>query len=100
MPTAETNNSAATMIGARTIERFTTASCLTVDTPLPELVRTAWASVDTFPGTDKRGGANGARIRLAPQKEWEVNNPGELGKVLQTLEQIQTKFNSSQTSGM
>jgi len=64
-----------------------------------QLVSTAWASASTFRGTDKRGGANGARIRLAPQKDWEVNNPAELGKVLQTLEQIQTEFNSSQTGG-
>ena len=64
-----------------------------------QLVSTAWASAASFRGTDKRGGANGARIRLAPQKDWEVNNPAELGKVLQTLEQIQTEFNSSQTGG-
>src|SRR5207249_3599007 len=61
------------------------------------LVSTAWASAATFRGTDKRGGANGARIRLAPQKNWEANNPPELAKVLQTLEQIQTKFSTSQT---
>ncbi len=64
-----------------------------------QLVSTAWASAASFRGTDKRGGANGARIRLAPQKDWEANNPAELGKVLQTLEQIQTEFNSSQTGG-
>ncbi|MDE3094446.1 MAG: catalase/peroxidase HPI [Chloroflexota bacterium] len=64
-----------------------------------QLVSTAWASAATFRGTDKRGGANGARIRLAPQKDWEVNNPAELGKVLRTLEGIQTEFNSSQTGG-
>ena len=64
-----------------------------------QLVSTAWASAASFRGTDKRGGANGARIRLAPQKDWEVNNPAELGKVLQTLEQIQTEFNRSQTGG-
>ena len=57
---------------------------------------TAWASAASFRGTDKRGGANGARIRLAPQKDWEVNQPAELAKVLQTLEQIQQDFNSSQ----
>ncbi len=61
-----------------------------------QLVSTAWASAATFRGTDKRGGANGARIRLAPQKDWEVNNPAELEKALQTLEQVQTEFNSSQ----
>lgn len=64
-----------------------------------ELVSTAWASASTFRGTDKRGGANGARIRLAPQKDWEVNNPAELKKVLQTLEKIQQEFNQSQTDG-
>ncbi|MEP7215377.1 MAG: catalase/peroxidase HPI, partial [Anaerolineaceae bacterium] len=64
-----------------------------------QLVSTAWASAATFRGTDRRGGANGARIRLAPQKDWEVNNPSELAKVLQILEQIQTEFNSSQSSG-
>ncbi len=64
-----------------------------------QLVSTAWASAASFRGTDKRGGANGARIRLAPQKDWAVNNPAELEKVLQTLGQIQTEFNGSQTSG-
>ncbi len=64
-----------------------------------QLVSTAWASAATFRGTDKRGGANGARIRLAPQKDWEVNNPAELREVLQTLETIQTEFNSSQSNG-
>ena len=64
-----------------------------------QLVSTAWASAASFRGTDKRGGANGARIRLAPQKDWEVNNPAELGKVLRALEQIQTEFNRSQTGG-
>jgi catalase-peroxidase len=64
-----------------------------------QLVSTAWASAATFRGTDKRGGANGARIRLAPQKDWEVNNPAELGNVLQSLEKIQTDFNSSQSGG-
>ncbi len=61
-----------------------------------ELVSTAWASASTFRGSDKRGGANGARIRLAPQKYWEVNNPVQLGKVLDTLESIQAAFNSAQ----
>ncbi len=64
-----------------------------------QLVSTAWASAATFRGTDKRGGANGARIRLAPQKDWEVNNPAALGMVLQALEQIQMEFNSSQSGG-
>jgi catalase-peroxidase len=63
----------------------------------PELVRTAWASAATFRGTDYRGGANGARIRLAPQKDWDVNNPRELAKVLQHLESIQKDFNHRQT---
>jgi len=66
---------------------------------IPQLVRTAWASAVTFRGGDKRGGANGARIRLAPQKDWEVNQPAQLAKVLQTLEVIQKEFNSSQSSG-
>ena len=66
------------------------ASGLTVS----ELVSTAWASASTFRGTDKRGGANGARTRLAPQHDWEVNNPAELAKVLRTLERIQQEFNS------
>ncbi|HIM67009.1 MAG TPA: catalase/peroxidase HPI [Verrucomicrobia bacterium] len=66
---------------------------------ISQRVSTAWASAATFRGTDKRGGANGARIRLAPQKDWEVNQPAELGKVLKTLEQIQNDFNSSQSDG-
>jgi len=66
---------------------------------LSQLVSTAWASAATFRGTDKRGGANGARIRLAPQKDWEVNQPEELAKVLPLLEQIQTDFNGVQTNG-
>ena len=64
-----------------------------------QLVSTAWASASTFRGTDKRGGANGARIRLAPQKDWEANNPAQLAKVLKTLEKIQTEFNKSQSGG-
>ncbi len=64
-----------------------------------ELVATAWASAATFRGTDKRGGANGARVRLAPQKSWEANDPTQLAKVLQTLEVIQQDFNSSQSGG-
>ena len=66
---------------------------------ISQLVSTAWASAASFRGTDKRGGANGARIRLAPQREWEVNDPTELGKVLQRLEEIQQDFNSSQSGG-
>ena len=64
-----------------------------------QLVSTAWASASTFRGSDKRGGANGARIRLAPQKDWEINQPGELAKVLQKLEALQKEFNSAQTNG-
>ena len=64
-----------------------------------QLVTTAWASASTFRGGDKRGGANGARIRLEPQKNWEVNQPAELAKVLQTLEGIQKDFNSTQSNG-
>jgi catalase-peroxidase len=71
------------------------ASGLTV----PELVRTAWASAASFRGTDMRGGANGARIRLAPQKDWEVNNPTELAKVLPRLESIQQDFNGTKSGG-
>jgi catalase-peroxidase len=67
--------------------------------PVSQLVSTAWASASTFRGSDKRGGANGARIRLAPQKDWEVNQPDELAKVLQVLERIQQEFNSSQPGG-
>ncbi|MBT2522488.1 catalase/peroxidase HPI [Arthrobacter sp. ISL-28] len=63
------------------------------------LVSTAWASASSFRGTDKRGGANGARIRLAPQKDWEVNEPAELAKALQTLEQVQQDFNGSLSGG-
>jgi catalase-peroxidase len=64
---------------------------------ISQLVTTAWASASTFRGTDKRGGANGARIRLAPQKDWEVNQPAELAKALAALEKIQKEFNSSQS---
>src|ERR1700760_797946 len=71
------------------------ASGLTVS----QLVSTAWASASTFRGSDKRGGANGARIRLAPQKDWEANEPKKLAKVLSVLEKIQSDFNSSQSSG-
>ncbi len=71
------------------------ASGLTV----PELVRTAWAASATFRGTDMRGGANGGRLRLAPQKDWAVNNPTEVGKVLKRLETIQKDFNNAQSAG-
>jgi catalase-peroxidase len=66
---------------------------------ISQLVTTAWASAATFRGTDKRGGTNGARIRLAPQKDWEVNQPAELAKILQTLEAIQKDFNDAQSGG-
>ena len=66
---------------------------------ISQLVTTAWASAGTFRGSDKRGGANGARIRLAPQKDWEVNQPAELAKVLPKLEAIQKEFNSAQSGG-
>ncbi|HOT47319.1 MAG TPA: catalase/peroxidase HPI [Spirochaetota bacterium] len=66
---------------------------------VPELVSTAWASASTFRGSDKRGGANGARIRLAPQKDWEVNQPAQLSKALQTLEKIQGEYNRDQKGG-
>ena len=65
---------------------------------ISQLVTTAWASASTFRGTDKRGGANGARIRLLPQRNWEINKPGELSKVLSVLEEVQEKFNASQSS--
>jgi len=66
---------------------------------ISELVSTAWASTSTFRGSDKRGGANGARIRLAPQKDWEVNQPAQLAKVLKSLESIQAEFNDAQSDG-
>ena len=71
------------------------ASGLTIS----QLVSTAWASASTFRGSDKRGGANGARVRLAPQKDWEVNQPAELAKVLQKLQAIQKEFNASASAG-
>jgi catalase-peroxidase len=66
---------------------------------MAQLVRTAWASASTFRGSDKRGGANGARIRLAPQKEWAANDPADLSRVLAALERIQKAFNASATGG-
>jgi catalase-peroxidase len=72
---------------------------LTSGLSVSQLVSTAWASASTFRGSDKRGGANGARIRLAPQKAWEVNQPNQRAKVLTTLEGIQSKFNSAQSGG-
>src|SRR5262249_5014929 len=66
---------------------------------VPELVSTAWASASTFRGSDKRGGGNGARIRLAPQKDWEVNQPPQLAKVLGKFETIRKEFNASAPGG-
>ncbi|MCP5152481.1 MAG: catalase/peroxidase HPI [Chromatiales bacterium] len=77
------------------LKRQILASGLTVR----QCVTTAWASASTFRGSDRRGGANGARIRLAPQKDWEVNQPGELAKVLRTLEEIRTGFDAAQADG-
>ncbi|HWB49024.1 MAG TPA: catalase/peroxidase HPI [Stellaceae bacterium] len=75
------------------------ATTLASGLPVSQLVATAWASASTFRGSDKRGGANGARLRLAPQKDWEVNQPAQLATVLQTLEAIQRDFNASQSGG-
>ena len=71
---------------------------LSTDLTVPEMAYTAWSSASTFRGSDFRGGANGARIRLAPQKDWEVNQPDQLARVLKTLEDIQKEFNQAQTS--
>jgi catalase-peroxidase len=75
------------------------AKILSSGLSVSQLVSTAWASASTFRGSDKRGGANGARIRLAPQKDWEVNQPPQLAEVLRTLETIQREFNASQAGG-
>jgi catalase-peroxidase len=75
------------------------AKILSSGLPISDLVSTAWASASSFRGSDKRGGANGARIRLAPQKDWEVNQPAVLAKVLPKLEAIQKEFNSGQSNG-
>ncbi|MDO8416014.1 MAG: catalase/peroxidase HPI [Agitococcus sp.] len=75
------------------------AQILSSGLTVTELVSTAWASASTFRGSDKRGGANGARIRLAPQKDWQANQPAQLAKVLSTLEAIQQGFNNAQTGG-
>ncbi len=75
------------------------AMILTSGLSISELVSTAWASASTFRGSDKRGGANGARIRLAPQKDWEANQPVQLAKVLETLEDSRSKFNGAQSGG-
>jgi catalase-peroxidase len=86
------------LIGERDIAALK-AELLKSGLSISQLVATAWASAATFRGSDKRGGANGARIRLAPQKDWEVNQPAALAKALQTLEAIQKKFNASQSGG-
>jgi catalase-peroxidase len=86
------------LIGERDIAALK-AKLLESGLSIPQMVKTAWASAATFRGSDKRGGANGARIRLAPQKDWEVNQPDALAKALQTLEGIQKDFNRSQSGG-
>ena len=94
-PIPEVNH---TLIDAQDIDSLK-AKILASGLSVSELVSTAWASASTFRGSDKRGGANGARIRLAPQKDWEVNQPALLAKVLKTLESIQSAFNSAQAGG-
>jgi catalase-peroxidase len=84
------------LIGAEDIATLK-ADILASGLTISQLVSTAWASAATFRGTDKRGGANGARIRLAPQKDWEANQPAQLATVLQTLESVQQAFNGSQS---
>jgi catalase-peroxidase len=86
------------LIGAADIAGLK-ATILASGLTIPQLVSAAWASASTHRGTDKRGGANGGRIRLAPQNDWEVNNPAELAEVLRTLEGIQREFNGSQAGG-
>jgi catalase-peroxidase len=86
------------LIGAEDIAALK-AKILAAGLSVSQLVSTAWASASTFRGSDKRGGANGARIRLAPQKDWDVNHPADLAKVLPVLEGIQQEFNASQTGG-
>jgi catalase-peroxidase len=86
------------LIGERDIADLK-ARILASGPSVSQLVTTAWASASTFRGTDKRGGANGARIRLAPQKDWEVNQPAELAKVLAALEKVRTEFNASSSGG-
>jgi len=92
-PVPEVNHALVNEQDIEALKRKILASGLSV----PQLVSTAWASASTFRGSDKRGGANGARIRLEPQKNWEVNHPEQLNKVLQILEEIQSEFNNSQT---
>jgi catalase-peroxidase len=94
-PIPATNHPLVDAADVTTLKGKILASGLTVS----ELVSTAWASASTFRGSDKRGGANGARIRLAPQKDWEVNQPEQLAKALKTLEGIQAEFNNTQSGG-
>jgi catalase-peroxidase len=94
-PIPEVNHSLADSNDVASLKQTVLASGLSVS----ELVSTAWASAATFRGSDKRGGANGSRIRLAPQKDWEVNNPAQLQKVLSKLDNIQKEFNNAQTGG-
>jgi catalase-peroxidase len=94
-PVPAVNNDLVTDADVATLKTTILQSGLTI----PQLVFTAWASAASFRGTDKRGGANGARIRLAPQKDWEVNNPAALAEVLPVLERIQTDFNAAQSGG-
>jgi catalase-peroxidase len=86
------------LVNAQDVEVLT-AKVMASGLSISQLVSTAWASASTFRGSDKRGGANGARIRLAPQKDWEANQPAELAKVLSVLEAIQKEFNSTQSGG-
>ena len=86
------------LVGEQEIEALK-VQILATGLSVPQLVSTAWASASTFRASDKRGGANGARIRLAPQKDWKVNDPAELAKVLQKLEAVQTSFNASALGG-
>ncbi len=86
------------VVGEQDIEALK-AQILATGLSVPQLVSAAWASASTFRGSDKRGGANGARVRLAPQKDWPVNNPAELADVLQRLEAVQTAFNASASGG-
>jgi catalase-peroxidase len=87
-----------TLVGEQAVAALK-AKLLACGLSISQLVTTAWASAATFRGSDKRGGANGARIRLAPQKDWDVNQPPALAKVLQTLALIQTEFNGAQSGG-
>ena len=86
------------LVDAKDIRKLKEA-ILDTDLTVPELIRTAWASASSYRGSDMRGGANGARVRLAPQKDWAVNNPEELAKVLSTLASVQTEFNDAQRRG-